>query len=135
MSQKTSHLELIQAVIHRMSVNSFQLKGWTVVLVSALFALAAAKTENDFAALAYFPALAFWILDGYFLHQERKFRSLYDHVRTLSEEEIDFSMDASSCDRSSWIRSLFSPTLVIFHGVVFASIVLVMVALRGNSGG
>jgi len=39
---------MIQAVINRMASNSFLLKGWTVMLVSALFALAA------FFALALF---------------------------------------------------------------------------------
>ena len=36
---REKHLELIQGVINRMASNSFQLKGWSVVLVSALFAL------------------------------------------------------------------------------------------------
>ena len=41
MDKKIKHLEMIQGVINRMASNSFLLKGWTVVLVSALFALAA----------------------------------------------------------------------------------------------
>ena len=28
---------------------------------------------------------SFWFLDSYFLWQERLFRTLYDHVRTLKE--------------------------------------------------
>lgn len=40
-------------------------------------------------------ALVFWILDGYFLSQERLCRDLYNHVRKLKEEEMDFSMDMS----------------------------------------
>ncbi len=41
MEAKLKHLEMIQGVVNRMASNSFQLKGWSVVLVSALFALAA----------------------------------------------------------------------------------------------
>lgn len=38
---KVKHLEMIQAVINRMAQNSFLLKGWSVVLTAAIFALAA----------------------------------------------------------------------------------------------
>ena len=42
MERKGKHLEFIQGTVNRLSTNSFLLKGWSVVLVSALFALAAA---------------------------------------------------------------------------------------------
>ena len=72
---RCKHLELIQGVVNRLSTNSFLLKGWTVVLVSALFALAAKDAKIVFAYLAYFPAFTFWLLDGYFLWQERLYRN------------------------------------------------------------
>ena len=74
----------------RLSTNSFLLKGRSVILVSALFALAAANAKPPFVCLAYFPAVAFWILDGYFLRQEKLFRELYDHVRQMRDEEDRF---------------------------------------------
>jgi hypothetical protein len=131
MENKRAHLEMIQAVISRMSGNSFLLKGWSVVLVSALFALAAGDSERLFVYLAYFPAIAFWILDGYFLWQERLFRKLYDRVRALSEPDVDFSMDTSvvRSDDRGWGVVIFSKTLLIFHGTVFGSIVIVMLVI------
>lgn len=66
---------MIQAVVNRMSVNSFLLKGWSVVLISALFALAAGDSQALFVYIAYFPAIAFWMLDAYFLRQERLLRN------------------------------------------------------------
>ena len=57
-----------------------------------------------FICLAYFPAIAFWILDGYFLRQERLFRRLYDHVRSLEEADVDYSMDASPVRRPRRLR-------------------------------
>lgn len=122
---------MIQAVISRMAGNSFLLKGWSVGLVSALFALAAGDSERLFVYLAYFPAVAFWILDGYFLWQERLFRRLYDRVRSVSEADVDFSMDTSAVrsDDGGWSAVIFSKTLLIFHGTVFGSIVIVMLAI------
>ena len=93
MDNKQSHLGMIQAVVNRLSSNSFLLKGWSVVLVSAMFVFAAKDSKMIFIYLAYFPAISFWGLDGYFLHQERLFRALYDHVRVLDEKDIDFSMN------------------------------------------
>lgn len=42
-----------------------------------------------------------FFLDFYFLAMERRFRSLYEHVRQLNEEDIDFSIiDCSVCESS-----------------------------------
>ena len=128
MNNKIKHLEMIQDVVNRMASNSFLLKGWSVLLVSALFALAAKDSNNDLILLAYFPALAFWILDGYFLQQERLFRKVYDRVRAMKEEDIDFSMDTSTAKKevSCWACVCFSKTLLVFHGVIIAAICVVM---------
>jgi hypothetical protein len=131
MEDKRAHLEMIQAIIKRMSVNSFQLKGWSVVLVSALFALAAADSQALFVYLAYFPCIAFWMLDGYFLRQERLFRKLYDRVRQLEEPNVDFSMDTSVVaeEVADWSAVMVSKTLLLFHGTVLGSIVIVMLVV------
>lgn len=122
---------MIQAIVNRMSVNSFLLKGWSVVLISALFALAAGDSQALFGYIAYFPAIAFWMLDAYFLRQERLFRKLYDRVRHLAETEVDFSMDTSVVDGevAAWSAVVFSKTLLLFHGTVFGSIVIVMLVI------
>ncbi len=78
MDAKLKHLELIQAIINRLAQNSFFLKGWSVTLVAALFVLATTDSHHTFIWLAVFPAIMFWLLDGYFLWQERLFRCLYD---------------------------------------------------------
>jgi hypothetical protein len=136
--KKLSHLEMIQGIVNRLSQNSFLLKGWSVVLVSALFALAASNLKILFVYLAYFPAIAFWILDGYFLWQERLFRALYDNVRALKDEDIDFSMDTSIVkDRvAPWIKVIFSKTLLIFHGTILGAIIVVMlIVILSTKGG
>lgn len=125
MENKQKHLEFIQAVINRMAGNSFLLKGWAITLVAALFALSAKDTNQSYIFIAYFPVIIFWILDGYFLSQERLFRDLYNHVRKLDEKEVDFSMDTSDYKKekkNSWAYSIFSITLRFFY----ISLVVVM---------
>lgn len=128
MEAKFKHLEIIQNVINRMANNAFLLKGWTVVLVSALFALSANDSNKLYIYLAYFPALAFWILDSYFLWQERLYRKLYDKVRKMENTDIDFSMDTSSVveNVNPWKEIVFSTTVSIFHGAIIITILLVM---------
>jgi hypothetical protein len=128
MENKRAHLEMIQGVINRMAGNSFVIKGWTITLVAALFALAQKESNPVFMYLAYFPAVIFWALDGYYLWQERLFRKLFDRVRTLPENEIDFSMKTSvvgSQAGSIW-KATFSQTILAFHGCVILSILLVI---------
>jgi len=67
MENKRKHLEMIQGVVNRLAQSSFLLKGCSVVLVSALLALAAIGSQPIFIFLAYFPAITFWVLDGYSL--------------------------------------------------------------------
>jgi hypothetical protein len=127
MDNKSQHLEMIQGVVNRLAKCSFLLKGWSVILVSALFALSARDSRIYFILLAYFPSLAFWGLDGYYLWQERLYRALFDKVRRMNEDDIDFSMDTSSVrkDVDPWVCVTFSKTLSIFHGVIVATIILV----------
>ena len=114
MDSKHKHLELIQGVINRFSTNSFLLKGWSVVLVSALFALSAPNSRVEFVYLAYIPAIIFWGLDGFFLWQEQLFRKLYDRVRVLPDDEVDFSMNTSVIkgDVASGMVKNFFPSAV-----------------------
>ena len=132
MEIKTRHLEMIQGVINRLSTNSFLLKGWSVVLVSALFALSVGDSNPAFIFLAYIPAFVFWGLDGYFLLEEKKFRALYNSVRKKDESDIDFSMDTAvvAGQAGSWAEATISKTLVPFHGVLIVAIVVVMVLTR-----
>jgi hypothetical protein len=123
---------MILRVVDRLCNNSFLLKGWSVVLVSALFALAAKDAKMVFVYFCYFPALAFWGLDGYFLGQERLYRQLYDKVRLQPDDAIDFSMDTSSISEGTkpWIEACFSKTLLVFHGTVAGTVVLVMLLMH-----
>jgi hypothetical protein len=129
---KLRHLEFIQSVINRLSGNSFLLKGWSVTLVAALFALAAKDANKNYILVAYLPVLIFWNIDAYFLSQERRFRSLYDDVRKKKEEDIDFSMDTKSFHTggNSWACSFVSPSLILFYLPLAMVMLLVMYLIK-----
>jgi len=127
------HLEMIQGVINRLAGNSFAMKGWSVTLVSALIAIAVDKSDRRFAFAALLPSIIFWILDGYFLWQERLFRSLFDAVRLdhKSKPEDFFTMNTSPYlkSTSSWFQTTFvigkkPNTLLCFYGAVVLSVLI-----------
>jgi hypothetical protein len=130
--QKLKHLEFIQAVVNRMSGNSFLLKGWSVTLVAALFALAAKDANKNYIIVAYVPVLIFWLIDAYFLSQERLFRSLYDGIRIKKEDEIDFSMSTEPYrgGKNSWANSFFSHTLLLFYLSMVGIMLVVMFLIK-----
>ncbi|MDD0976882.1 hypothetical protein [Pseudomonas fontis] len=128
MDAKLKHLEFVQGVVNRLSTNSFLLKGWSIILISALFALSAKDSDKGFALLAYIPGIAFWGLDGYFLALERCYRRLYDKVRATDKDKIDFIMVIDKGQGwKNWFNASCSKTLIAFHGAVFAAITAVVV--------
>ncbi len=136
MERKSKHLEFIQGVINRLASDSFRMKGWCVVLVAALFILLAREGRIEFVAVALVPVVFFWGLDGYFLWQERLYRALYDSVRILEEDQIDFSMDVAPCktDRArTWLGATFSRTLIIFYGALVVTAGLTAASLCSSS--
>lgn len=122
MEEKLKHLEFIQNVINRMAYNSFLLKGWSLTIISAIFALSLSNCAKEkFLLIAFFVAFVFWSLDAYFLRQEKLFRKLYENAILRTPDQIDFSMDTSpfASERSvSILRVMFSETLRIFHGAI-----------------
>lgn len=118
MEKKIKHLEFIQNVITRMNTCSFVIKGWTITLVSALFALAANDSNLKFTLISYLVIPIFWILDGFFVASERRFRDLYNEVILIPEENIDFSMSVNKFEESrTWPSGILSHTLIPFYGM------------------
>lgn len=131
MENKIRYLEMIQNVMSRMASNSFLLKGWTVTIVVGLFAFANKDDMNSkYILFALIPTLFFWPLDGFFIRQEWLFKKLYEHVITVGETDVNFSMktDQFKTDKVSWIKAIFSKTLLIFYLPLIGVIILVLLS-------
>ncbi|TOM65752.1 hypothetical protein [Vibrio parahaemolyticus] len=126
--QKIAHLTFIQGVINRMGQNSFLLKGWSITIVAALFALAAQGANTKFVLVAYFPAFMFWLLDAFFLHQERLFRRLYEKVANNDIPSDIYTLNTNLVKREvdGYCSVALSKTLVLFHGCIIAVLLFAM---------
>ena len=78
MEVKEKYLDHIQAVITRHNSNSFMIKGWAITICTAIYTLAGTWKEPILAAISFFPIIIFWLLDSFYLANERCFVSLYN---------------------------------------------------------
>lgn len=115
------HLQFIQNAITRFSQNSFLLKGWSVAVISTLLT----SSSETAPVVAFLPLAAFWLIDGFFLHQERMYRLLYERVRLASKEVVDYGMSTAKLSGfSRYLWSLLSPTQLCFHGALLAAVIV-----------
>lgn len=135
METKMKHLEFIQGVINRMAGNSFMIKGWSLTIISAGFALLAIRGISlYYLFIAAIPIICFWILDGYFLSQERMFRTFYKN-KAENGPDSNFGMDPKEYDnylggkkRNSRWNCFWSMNLLVFY---VPQIILVAVVAFG----
>lgn len=135
--KKIKHLEMIEIIIERMARNSFALKGWTMTLVAAVSALASRGSDKKFMLLAFIPILGFWILDAFYVQQERRFKQLYKNVTEKSDNNIDFSMDTNmvtgtskEMERLCFCRCIVSPSVVWFYPIIAGALIVVVIVLK-----
>lgn len=84
-----SYLNILQNIITRMATNSANCKTWCVSLVSAILVVIVDKNKPNYAWIALIPIILFFLLDSYYLGQERNFREIYNNfVKELHSGEI-----------------------------------------------
>jgi hypothetical protein len=128
MSRETGHLEMIQAVITRMAGNSFQMKGWSVALASAVTGFAASKESHlSVAAFTLVPAGAFWALDAYYLALERLYRALYN--KAVTQDPPTYLMNVGPVSPGLWASMLSRPAVAGIH--IPMIVVIALVSLTG----
>ena len=102
------HLEMIQDVIRRLADNSFTVRRWSIGAAGALIGAAVVSDEPVIAFVGAAMATVFWVLDAYYLRQERWFRALYDKVRAEPDAVEPFAMATRwPPERGSSFRSTF----------------------------
>lgn len=125
------HLEFIQSNIARMNQCSFQMKGWMVTIVSALLALYASSVDsitgegtNMYIFVAIVPTVIFWVLDSYYLQQERKFRGVYNDLID-AEERKKIKLFQMPLDRyNGWKYCLFNVMISITEGLLYVPVIV-----------
>lgn len=133
--KKAKHLEFIQSNIARMNQCSFQMKGWSITVVTALLALYAAsivpelgRGNNMFIFVAIAPTLVFWFLDSFYLQQERKFRGLYndllDEKRSAEIQDYEMPLNRYCGCQYCLLKIMWSKTEAILYLPIIIGLVV-----------
>jgi hypothetical protein len=130
------HLEMTQGVVNRLANNSFLIKGWSMTILAAaiLFITRTNGTYSSYLSLSFIvPVIGFWVLDGYFLWQERLFRGVYNDVRTKDNTDFEMNIPAQlKKPNHKWSNATLSITLNIFYLTELIFIGLTFLILRYN---
>ena len=135
-----AYLQMIQAAIDRMSTSSAIFKGFAASIVAGVSAISFGNVNKWILLLSFIPIGCFLILDIYYLRLERRYRNLYDRVRT-GEKEVDFNLNPPKVkeilqsDKKANIRVMdcvLSPSILWFY---IPMILICVVVIIMNFGG
>lgn len=83
------------------------------------------------------PILVFWLLDSFYLQQERRFKALYREVSELSENEIDSNLDTrkvkytdDEANKICFCKCLFSVSEVLFYVALAVALLALIIVLK-----
>ena len=120
------HLKLIQNRIFHFAILSFIAKIISSVMATAFIVLLAVADISFLQTLVLLIVpIGLCVFDGFYLWQERLYRSLYDSVR--ARDTADFCMSATAPTSNlyiTWAASTFSKTLLLFYGIQIVLILL-----------
>lgn len=122
------HMDYVQAIITRLANNSVLLKGWALTLSSAVLGFAITQRHAGLALAALVPVTAFWLLDTYYLRQERAFRDMYTDV--AAKRVRDFKIEPKLyAEKQAWRKIAFSVSLAVYYGAIAGLTVVVAIIL------
>lgn len=134
-------IDLIQSCINRMAKNSFMVKGWALTIFAGVITISKMEVINNLWLLIctiLVPYLAFWMLDAFFLHTERKYRKMYAWViqerkNGNTEYQYDLNPARFNAEVGCMSNSFFSKTLLLFYGIPTIVIILLVARLICHS--
>ena len=133
MDQKLKHLEFIQNIITRLNTNSFQIKGMSITLTTALLAILATNGNIYFSIIPFFPLIIFWGLDAFYLSKEKQYRNLYEEIVLNNSNITDFSLKIlpKHINKSNnWTNTLINKTVLpIFLGQIIICLIIICIIL------
>ncbi|WQX24783.1 hypothetical protein E5P66_06705 [Helicobacter pylori] len=132
----TEELKILQGVINRMAQNSLECKKWTLALAVGVLSLKIETISHLYGLCVLGVLLAcFYLLDAYYLTQERLFREQYQWLvknRLQTDERLFEVFPAhQTCQRALYLRTMRSFSLfpywvlglcLVVYGFVFNSV-------------
>lgn len=127
MQNKIAHLNMVLNLLDIVNRSDLSAKRWAISFTAVFIALGTQQQGFHVAYLAILPMVLLWFIDAQNYRREYLLKKLYDRVRALPEEEIDFSIDIEALPeaRQGSLRWMFSSTAFTFYGAMIAGVVIV----------
>lgn len=119
-----SHLNMLQAIIQRMSTNCTSCKTWCVTLVSGLMVVLFTNSKSILFPAILVPIILFFVLDAYYLSLEKRFRDAHNnfikkmHDGTLIVSDL-FVMAPSGDQKKAFFKAMSSFSVWPFYATLF----------------
>lgn len=92
MEKKIRHLEMVERAIARNGLYRIIIKCLTMFFITSMLALYDSYANDAYLMVVLVPMAVLCFIDAFYLQQQRLYSSLFDHVRYLSEDQIDFNL-------------------------------------------
>jgi hypothetical protein len=110
------HLEMIQGIVDRLSGHGASSKNFCITVATATLGLAAALQMPKLALLAVVQVVAFAIIDAQYLSVERRYRQLFNRVRSAGlAEPTTFDLRAEPHALAGFWRAFGSWSVWCFY--------------------
>lgn len=127
-TEQLKYFDYLQNVITRMNNNSFQLKGWSITLNTAILGIIISNNIKQLIILAVLELAVFSFIDAYYLCLERKYRALYKEVIEDQMEHYLFDLSVHRFDDIGYWSSYFSKTICgVYITQIFIDLLLMYV--------
>jgi hypothetical protein len=132
---RVKHLEMLQTVISRVAGQGATLKNYCLTLTTALCGAGITLQRPGVALLSLLPITIFALLDAQYLRLERRFRGLFDTVRTADWGiSPTFEISSASAPSSSYWAALFSWSIAVFYVPLAVAVLIVVLIARQIDG-
>ena len=132
--EKRQHIDIVEAIITRMSENSKQMKEGCIALVSGVVGLSFTVNIPWLCTITILVIILFGYLDVFYLQLERRFRRLYNDVVEIGNDNQppkDVSLYSTSIkdykDKESFKEVLKSPSIRPFYGCMLVGTLILSV--------
>lgn len=137
--QEAQHRFFVHNTINRLNNNSFQIKAIMITIVGAFIAIYASTSKDIFFVIPCPLIFIFWLLDSYYLQQEKKFRGIYNDICDLvpknekkTKQLFEINPKIYKGGKYNFFRSMFSLSFMLLYLALILLLLLIYVLVKNN---
>ena len=137
MTNKYEHLQMIQGIIDRMSTTSAIFKGFCATIMAGISAISFTEINKWIFLASLLLVFSFFLLDAYYFILEKKYRILYEQIRTDKKEaDYNLKLELTKTDcingNATFVDCIKSPCIYLFYlPIVLICSIIILLKIKG----